>query len=61
MVIGVMAFPVSSYGTITKRSLCIPTAIRRRVIVSKYLSPEYRNMFSIFVSSNPLKSALYLI
>jgi len=61
MVTGIIAFPCFSYGIRTKRSSCLPTATMRRVIVSKYLSPEYLNMFSIFASSNPLRSALYLM
>jgi len=53
-VTGIISLPCFSYGIITTLSSCFPTTINRLVTVSKYFSPEYRNIFSIFESSNPL-------
>jgi len=57
MVIGVTLSCSCSYGTMTKRCPCRPTATKRRVTVSKYLSRENSKICSMIVRSNPLERA----
>lgn len=54
-----MVFSSASYGIATSLFLCLPTATRRRVTVSKYRSGDDFTIASMRARSKPRKEALY--
>ena len=56
-----ISFLPISYGIITSRSSCLPTAIDLCVIVSMYLSAEYLSICSTLPRSNFLKAIRYFM